>query len=162
MFFLPFLLIISKAFPTLLRLLYRFFLLQKVVHHPQYSDFNIFELEFARELDSRNVLWMRNPANGFLKIPLLDGKGTDTFNPDFIVWTENEILALDTKGSHLIAEDSNRKLFYIEKVCEGKELTIRLVSEKKYNERQEVIDTSGFTSNADIRRLFTVIYATQY
>ncbi len=62
----------------------------------------------------------------------------------------------------MIAEDSNRKLFYIEKVCEGKELTIRLVSEKKYNERQEVIDTSGFTSNADIRRLFTVIYATQY
>lgn len=113
--------------------------------HPQYSDFNIFELEFARELDSRNVLWMRNPANGFLKIPLLDGKGTDTFNPDFIVWTENEILALDTKGSHLIAEDSNRKLFYIEKACEGKELIIRLVSEKKYNERQEVIDTSGYT-----------------
>lgn len=113
--------------------------------HPQYSDFNIFELEFARELDSRNVLWMRNPANGFLKIPLLDGKGTDTFNPDFIVWTENEILALDTKGSHLIAEDSNRKLFYIEKACEGKELIIKLVSEKKYNERQEVIDTSGYT-----------------
>ncbi len=52
--------------------------------------------------------------------------------------------------------------FILKRYVRGKELIIRLVSEKKYNERQEVIDTSGFTSNADIRRLFTVIYATQY
>lgn len=113
--------------------------------HPSYSDFNNFELEFARELDSRNILWMRNPVNGFVKIPLLDGKGTDTFNPDFIVWKEEAILALDTKGNHLIAEDSNRKLFYIEKACEGKDLIVKLISEKRYNERQEIIDTTGYT-----------------
>lgn len=113
--------------------------------HPFYSDFNNFELEFARELDSRKILWMRNPVNGFVSIPLLDGKGTDTFNPDFIVWKEDAILALDTKGNHLIAEESHRKLFYIEKACEGKELIVKLISEKRYNERQEVIDTSGYT-----------------
>lgn len=113
--------------------------------HSSYSDFNNFELEFAREVDSRKILWMRNPVNGFVKIPLLDGKGTDTFNPDFIVWKEDAILALDTKGNHLIAEDSNRKLFYIEKACEGKDLIVKLISEKRYNERQEVIDTTGYT-----------------
>ena len=113
--------------------------------HSSYSDFNNFELEFARELDSRNVLWMRNPVNGFLKIPLLDGKGTDTFNPDFIVWKDEAIIALDTKGNHLIAEDSNRKLFCIEKACEGKDLIVKLISERRYNERQDVIDTTGYT-----------------
>ena len=113
--------------------------------HSSYSDFNNFELEFARELDSRAILWMRNPVNGFVKIPLLDGKGTDTFSPDFIVWKENAILALDTKGNHLIAEDSNRKLFYVEKACEGKDFIVKLISEKRYNERQELIDTTGYT-----------------
>ena len=113
--------------------------------HSSYSDFNNFELEFARELDSRNMLWMRNPDNGFLKIPLLDGKGTDTFNPDFIVWKDEAIIALDTKGNHLIAEDSNRKLFYIEKACEGKDLIVKLISERRYNERHEIIDIAGYT-----------------
>lgn len=37
-------------------------------------------------MDAESDQWL-------LKIPLLDGKGIDTFNPDFIVWTENEILA---------------------------------------------------------------------
>lgn len=113
--------------------------------HPKYSDFNKFELEFALELDKCGLVWMRNPKNGFLKIPLLDGKGTDTFNPDFIVWKENSILALDTKGSHLIDSDSRRKLFNIEKVCDGKDLIIKLISEKKYNDSGQVIDNSGYT-----------------
>lgn len=73
---------------------------------------------------------MRNPQNVFLKIILLDNKGTDTFNPDFIIWKEKTILALDTKGSHLIDSDSCRKLLEIDKTCEGKDLIIKLISEK--------------------------------
>lgn len=113
--------------------------------HPQYSDFNDFELDFARELDKTGLIWMRNPKNGILKIKLLDGKGTDNFNPDFIVWKKNVIFALDTKGSHLIDTDSGRKLFFLEKACKGKDLIIKLVSEKKYNAQKQVIDQNGYT-----------------
>lgn len=113
--------------------------------HSKYSDFNNFEFDFAIELDKLGLSWMRNPQNGFLKIKLLDGKGTDTFNPDFIVWKEKVILALDTKGSHLIESDSRRKLFEIDKTCNGKDLFIKLISEKKYNEQGQVIDNKGYT-----------------
>lgn len=58
---------------------------------------------------------MRNPSSGYFQIPLLDGKGTNNFNPDFVVWDKEEIYALDTKGNHLIIQDSERKLFFIEK-----------------------------------------------
>lgn len=113
--------------------------------HARYSDFNNFELEFAKELDKTGLVWMRNPNYGILKIKLLDGKGTDTFNPDFIVWTHRTVFALDTKGSHLIHTDSVRKLFYLEKACDGPDLVIKLISEKKYNVNGQVIDQNGYT-----------------
>ena len=63
-----------------------------------------------------------------------------------MVWDEDAIYALDTKGSHLIIQDSERKLFFIEKAYEeGPDLLVRLISEKKYNEQGEVIDTKGYT-----------------
>jgi type III restriction enzyme len=120
--------------------------------HPKYSDFNTFELTFAKALDEIELPWMRNPKNGFLKINLLDGKGSDTFSPDFIVWKDNEILALDTKGNHLIHTDSVRKLFFIENMCfsneksySEKNLVIKLISEKRYNSDKQVIDENGYT-----------------
>lgn len=114
--------------------------------HPRYSDFNSFELNFAKELDKCGHKWLRNPKSGFFEIPLLDGKGTDNFNPDFVVWTDDTIYALDTKGSHLIQTDSERKLFYIENVCsEGLKLEIRLISEYKYNDKGEIIEKTGYT-----------------
>ena len=113
--------------------------------HARYSDFNGFELDFAKELDKTGFVWMRNPKNGILKIKLLDGKGTDNFNPDFIVWTDNTVYALDTKGDHLIHTDSVRKLFYLEKACDGKDLAIKLISEKKYSVYGQVIDQNGYT-----------------
>lgn len=113
--------------------------------HARYSDFNAFEMDFAKELDKTGLVWMRNPKNGILKIKLLDGKGTDNFNPDFIVWTDKTVYALDTKGDHLIHTDSIRKLFYLEKACDGKDLVIKLISEKKYNVHGQVIDPNGYT-----------------
>ncbi|SEV85344.1 DEAD/DEAH box helicase family protein [[Clostridium] fimetarium] len=113
--------------------------------HPKYSDFNDFELKFAQELDKCDYKWMRNPKSGFFEIPLLDGKGTDNFNPDFIVWGNDVIYALDTKGDHLIQTDSERKLFSIDKACDGPDLEIRLISEKKYNDKGQVIDINGYT-----------------
>lgn len=113
--------------------------------HARYSDFNNFELNFAKELDKTGLALMRNPQNGILQIKLLDGMGTETFNPDFIVWSNNSIFALDTKGNHLIYEDRVRKLFNIEKIGHGKDLIIKLISEKKYNKKCKVIDQNGYT-----------------
>ncbi len=114
--------------------------------HPRYGDFNGFELKFAEELDKIGLPWMRNPKDGYLQIPLLDGKGTATFNPDFIVWTDNTIFALDTKGKHLIMDESQRKLFYIEKVGgDGPDISVKFITEKKYDETGKVLDNNGFT-----------------
>lgn len=114
--------------------------------HPRYSDFNNFEKDFARELDKVGLKWLRNPSSGYFQIPLLDGKGTNNFNPDFVVWDKDAIYALDTKGSHLIIQDSERKLFFIDKAYEeGPDLLVRLISEQKYNEQGEVVDSKGYT-----------------
>lgn len=114
--------------------------------HPQYSEFNKFERDFANELDKVGLKWLRNPSSGYFQIPLLDGKGTNNFNPDFVVWDNDKIYALDTKGNHLIIQESERKLFFIEKAYdEGPDLLVRLISEKKYNSRGEIIDNKGYT-----------------
>lgn len=92
---------------------------------------------FANELDKVGLKWLRNPSSGYFQIPLLDGKGTNNFNPDFVVWDEDVIYALDTKGSHLIIQDSERKLFCIEKAYkEGPDLLVRLISEKNIMSRE--------------------------
>lgn len=113
--------------------------------HEKYSDLNGLEEKFAIELDRLGYEWMRNPQNGYLKISLLDGKGTNNFNPDFIVWGSDKIYALDTKGNHIIDSESRRKLFYVEKVGEGPDLDIKLISEKKYNNEGQIVDEKGYT-----------------
>lgn len=83
---------------------------------------------FVNELDKVGLKWLRNPSSGYFQIPLLDGKGTNNFKPDFVVWDEDVIYALDTKGSHLIIQDSEWKLFCIEKAYkEGPDLFVRLI-----------------------------------
>ena len=83
--------------------------------HEKYSDFNNFELDFAKEIDKYKKTWFRNPKQGCFEIPLLDKGGTNTFNPDFIIWDKRKIFAIDTKGDHLIAGDAPRKLFSVQK-----------------------------------------------
>jgi type III restriction enzyme len=114
--------------------------------HPRYGDLNGFELKFAEELDRIGLPWMRNPKDGYLQIPLLDGKGTDTFNPDFIVWSDKKLFALDTKGKHLIMDESQRKLFYIERVGgDGPDIDVKFITERKYDDSGKVLDDNGFT-----------------
>lgn len=113
--------------------------------HEKYSDLNGLEEKFAIELDNLGYEWMRNPQNGYLKISLLDGKGTNNFNPDFIVWKSGRIFAIDTKGNHIIDSEARRKLFYVEKTEEGPDLDIKLISEKRYNNDGQVIDENGYT-----------------
>jgi type III restriction enzyme len=113
--------------------------------HERYSNLNTLEKEFALALDKTQRVWFRNLSKGLFEIPLLNGGGTKNFNPDFIVWVDKEIIAIDTKGDHLIVEDAGRKLFYINKNGSGLDLVIRLVTRGTWNDRIEKTDAIGFT-----------------
>ena len=115
--------------------------------HKGYSGLNRLEKLFAEALDRTKKIWFRNPPRGLFEIPLLDKGGTNAFNPDFIVWTSDAIYALDTKGDHLITEDSTRKLFFIDNVGggSGSDLRIRLITEGNWNEHVKKIGPSGYT-----------------
>jgi type III restriction enzyme len=98
--------------------------------HEGYSGLNGLEEEFAHALDKTKKAWCRNPSQGGYEIPLLDRGNTWTFNPDFLVWVDKKhVIAIDTKGDHLILEAANRKLFHIEAVAPGQKVSIRLVTE---------------------------------
>jgi type III restriction enzyme len=113
--------------------------------HESYSDLNVLEKEFAQALDKTQRVWFRNSSKGLFEIPLLTGGGTKNFNPDFIVWVDKAIIAIDTKGDHLIVEDAGRKLFYINKTGTGSDLIIHLVTRGTWNDRIEKTDAIGFT-----------------
>jgi type III restriction enzyme len=102
--------------------------------HEGYSGLNELEKQFAQALDKTKKTWCRNPSQGGYGIPLLDRGNTQTFNPDFLVWVDRKrIIAIDTKGDHLIVEDSGRKLFDIAAVAPGAKVSIRLVTEGHWN-----------------------------
>ncbi|MHB8962747.1 MAG: DEAD/DEAH box helicase family protein [Saccharofermentanales bacterium] len=113
--------------------------------HERYSDFNAFELSFAKELDQTKNTWFRNPSQGCFQIPLLDKGDSNNFNPDFIVWANKKIFAIDTKGDHLIVGDAARKLFSLEKYGKGPDLVIYLVTEGEWSNDIKKIGKAGYT-----------------
>jgi len=113
--------------------------------HEGYSGLNSLERKFAEALDDNKQIWFRNPSRGLFQIPLLDKGGTNTFNPDFVVWSQDGIFAIDTKGDHLITEDSARKLFFIKKIGTGPDLYVRLITEGEWDNNVKKIGPSGFT-----------------
>ena len=113
--------------------------------HEKYSDFNQFEIDFAMELDKARKTWFRNPKQGCFSIPLLDKGDTNNFNPDFIVWANKKIIAIDTKGDHLIRGDAARKLFTLVKYGKGPDLIVRLVTQGEWSIEIKKIGTTGYT-----------------
>lgn len=114
--------------------------------HEKYSGLNGFERDFARALDKTQRVWFRNPPRGCFEIPLLTAGGSKNFNPDFIVWIGDQaIAAVDTKGDHLIVEDAGRKLLFVNRVGTGPDLTIRLVTQGKWNDRFEKMGREGYS-----------------
>jgi type III restriction enzyme len=79
----------------------------------------------------------------------LDRGNTKTFNPDFLVWADKVIVAIDTKGDHLIVEDAGRKLFHIEPTGRGTKLLIQLVTEGQWHNKSgeigKIAGTDGFS-----------------
>jgi type III restriction enzyme len=101
--------------------------------HSAYSGLNTFELAIARTLDRTQRVWCRNPEGSGYFIPLLDRGSTATFWPDFLVWVDRTVVAIDTKGDHLISEDSRRKLFDIEGTGDRARIALRLITEGQWN-----------------------------
>jgi type III restriction enzyme len=101
--------------------------------HEGYSDLNTFERSFAEAIDRTRRVWCRNPSQGGFTIPLLDRGNTRNFSPDFLVWVDGRVVAIDTKGDHLITEDAGRKLFFIDQIEDGPELVIRLVTKGEWH-----------------------------
>jgi type III restriction enzyme len=101
--------------------------------HEGYSDLNGFERSFAEAIDRTRRVWCRNPSQGGFTIPLLDRGNTRNFSPDFLVWVDGLVVAIDTKGDHLITEDAGRKLFFIDPVEDGLKLVIRLVTKGEWH-----------------------------
>jgi type III restriction enzyme len=107
--------------------------------HEKYSQLNKLEIEFVCELDKFNLKWCRNPARTGYPIPLITLGSTRNFYPDFLVFHENKIIAIDTSGEHLIKDKVDRKLLNI-----GPKLLVCFVSGGKWDEKLvEKTDESG-------------------
>ncbi len=79
--------------------------------HAEYNGMNEFEIKVANALDALGLAWCRNPSRTGYGIPIPElGAGTTDFYPDFLLWTDNEIWAIDPKGAHLAQEATHKKL----------------------------------------------------
>lgn len=114
--------------------------------HEGYDALNPIELEFAQEIDKTGATWCRNPARTGYGIPLITLGATNTFYPDFLVWHSDDVLAVDTKGEHLLTEAAGRKLLNVRPHKDvSTQLHVRFVSRGKFSEKIEQQDRDGYT-----------------
>ncbi len=86
--------------------------------HSEYNGLNPFEVEIATALDALGLVWARNPVSkeGYrLPIPQL-GSDNIWFYPDFILWTNKEVILIDPKGKHLLEAAVTSKLLNLSTV----------------------------------------------
>ncbi|MEK7476337.1 MAG: hypothetical protein AAB152_11990 [Candidatus Coatesbacteria bacterium] len=113
--------------------------------HKGYDDLNSLELDFARALDKTGHPWCRNSSRSGYSIPLPQSGKTVNFFPDFLIWHDHTVYAIDTKGSHLHA-DAARKLVSIKAANESTDrVYVRFVSEGVVEESGAQADSSGYT-----------------
>ena len=113
--------------------------------HEGYEGLNPDELNFAHALDRTKLLWCRNPSRTGYGIPLVEPGKTDNFYPDFLVWSENDVYAIDTKGAHLHS-DAMRKLVQIRPAGSASpRVFVRFVSVGLVDEDGAKKDSTGFT-----------------
>lgn len=97
--------------------------------HDGYSDLNGPELDVAREIDATGFQWTRNPANGGYSIPLLEKGESRSFYPDFLVWKDDKVFALDPKGGFLLQTEAGRKLLAIRDENGQQRVLVRFITE---------------------------------
>lgn len=80
--------------------------------HAEYNGLNPIEVQVAAALDATGLTWCRNPSTVGYGIPIVEfGAETENFYPDFLLWTDKEIWAIDPKGKHLAEGAVQDKLF---------------------------------------------------
>ena len=83
--------------------------------HAGYEGLNEqLEKPFAEALDETGLRWARNRSQTGYKIPLVTLGQTVWFFPDFLVWSGDKVICVDTKGQHLVEMDARRKLLSIQ------------------------------------------------
>jgi type III restriction enzyme len=112
--------------------------------HASY-DLNGFEEEIADAIDDTALTWARNPSNGGYSIPLLDKGDTRNFFPDFLVWQDGLIFALDPKGGHLLMKDAWRKLLDIRDEKGNRKVLVRFISKGKWTDDIKQVGSEGLT-----------------
>ncbi len=99
----------------------------------------------ARALDRTGLRWARNPSRSGFGIPLISIGPTDTFYPDVLIWTDERVICLDTKGGHLVDETARRKLLRIKPAKVGPRLDVQFVSPGKFDDAMVALDSDGFS-----------------
>ena len=113
--------------------------------HEGYAGLNSIEEPFANELDKSGLTWARNPSRSGYGIPLVSVGPTARFYPDFLIWTRDRVLCVDTKGPHLVDQTARRKLLTVKTSGVGRRLDIQFVSEGKYDDELTRRDSEGYT-----------------
>ncbi len=114
--------------------------------HDGYSDLNPGELEVAREIDNTSYKWVRNPVNGGYSIPLLEKGESRRFYPDFLVWKDGKVFALDPKGGFLLQTEAGRKLLAIRDENGQQRVLVRFLTEGTWS--SETMKQTGKTGTA--------------
>lgn len=114
--------------------------------HEGYDNLNPLEREFALHIDRTGLAWCRNPPRTGYNVPLITLGTTANFYPDFLIWRGGEVIAVDTKGEHLLLEAAGRKLLNVRPHKQiTTTLSIRFVSKGKFNEQVQQEDRDGYT-----------------
>jgi type III restriction enzyme len=114
--------------------------------HEGYDGLNTLEIDFAEAVDQIGLPWCRNPSRTGYGIPLITPGTTRTFYPDFLVWGDAEVFAIDTTGGHLLPEKAARKLLSIRRdPGVSPAITIRFISEGTWTAAMTQEDSLGYT-----------------
>lgn len=114
--------------------------------HRLYDDLNPFETSFAFALDECGYDWCRNVSRVGYGIPLITLGPTKNFYPDFLVWKNKSVFAIETKGAHLLSDAVARKLLRIDAASASSvKIKVCLISEGTWNSATERVDEEGYT-----------------
>jgi type III restriction enzyme len=114
--------------------------------HDGYSDLNAPELAVAHEIDGTGLTWARNPVNGGYSIPLLDKGESRRFFPDFLVWKDKHIIAVDPKGGFLLQTEAGRKLLAIRDEKGQQRILVRFITVGTWSaETMKQTNNSGYS-----------------
>lgn len=62
-----------------------------------------------------------------------------------MVWTDADVICIDTKAPHILREDAGRKLLSVKPRADVQQLLIRFVTAGEYNGQFERLSPDGYT-----------------